>query len=67
MSGGATIVSVKITYDSQNSGVLTLNGTQVESGTVVDVNAATVSFSVGNTGEATNGQARITAIEVVCG
>ena len=67
VSGGATIVSVKITYDSQNSGVLTLNGTQVESGTVVDVNAATVSFSVGNTGEATNGQARITAIEVVCG
>ena len=67
VSGGATIVSVKITYDSQNSGVLTLNGTQVESGTVVDVNAATVSFSVGNTGDATNGQARITAIEVVCG
>jgi hypothetical protein len=62
---GKTIVSVKITYASQNTGVLTLDGANVESASVVTVNAATVTFSVGNTGTATNGQARITAIEVI--
>jgi len=58
------IVSVKITYLSQNTGCLTLNGNTVDSGSVVEVNAPSVTFSVGNTGSATNGQARITAIEV---
>ncbi|MBE6565961.1 MAG: hypothetical protein E7659_02520 [Ruminococcaceae bacterium] len=62
---GKTIVSVKITYASQNTGTLTLNGEAVASGTVVTVNATSITFSVGNTGAATNGQARITAIEVV--
>ena len=62
---GKTIVSVKITYDSQNTGTLTLNGKAIASGTVVTVNASSITFSVGNTGSATNGQARITAIEVV--
>lgn len=62
---GATIVSVKVTYLSQNTGALTLNGEVVESDAVVTVNATSVTFGVGNTGTATNGQARITAIEVV--
>ena len=62
---GATIVSVKVTYLSQNTGALTLNGAVVESDAVVTVNATSVTFGVGNTGTATNGQARITAIEVV--
>ena len=62
---GKTIVSVKITYASQNTGTLTLNGEAVASDTVVTVNATSITFSVGNTGAATNGQARITAIEVV--
>lgn len=62
---GKTIISVKITYASQNTGVLTLDGANVESDQVVSVNGTTVTFSVGNTGSATNGQARITAIEII--
>ena len=60
-----TIVSVKITYTVSNTGILTLNGSNVESNTVVPVNALSIEFSVGNTGEATNGQVKITAIELV--
>ena len=62
---GAQIVSVKITYTSNKNGVLTLNGSNIDSGAVVDVNAASVTFGVGNTGSANNGQVRITAIEVI--
>ena len=62
---GKTIVSVKITYSVKNSGTLTLDGEAIASGTVVEVNANSVTFSVGNTGTATNGQAQITAIEVI--
>ena len=65
ISGGAnvTILSVKITYNISNSGTLTYNG-NIASGTVVDVNASTITFGVGNTGDKTNGQVRVTAIEV---
>ena len=62
---GKTIVSVKITYLSEKTGVLTQGTTQIESDTVVAVNATSITFSVGNTAEVTNGQVRITAIEVV--
>ena len=62
---GKTIVSVKVTYAVKNTGTLTLNGENVASDTVVSVNANSIAFSVGNTGTATNGQAQITAIEVV--
>jgi predicted small secreted protein len=61
---GKTIASVKITYASQNDGTLTQNGANVASDAVVTVNANSVSFGVGNTSDKTNGQARITAIEV---
>ncbi|MBR2956438.1 MAG: hypothetical protein IKC54_04530, partial [Clostridia bacterium] len=62
---GYEIVSVKVTYSQKNTGCLTLTGSNVASGTLVDVNAQSVTFSVGNTGDATNGQARVTSIEVV--
>lgn len=62
---GSTIVSVKITYAAKNSGVLTNGSENVESGTVVDVNASSITFGVGNTGTKTNGQVKITAIEIV--
>ena len=39
--------------------------TQVASETVVTVNANSVTFSVGNTGTKTNGQAQITGIEII--
>ena len=64
-ANGKTIKSVKFTYASQNTGVITMNGTNVANTAVVEVNAASVEFGVGNTGSATNGQARITAIEVI--
>lgn len=60
------IVSVKVTYASEKTGILTLNGSNITSGTVVTVNAPSVTFGVGNTdATVTNGQVRITAIEVV--
>lgn len=62
---GATIKSVKITYAKKNSGTLTLDGAAVASGTVIEVNGSSITFSVGNTGTKTNGQVNITAIEVV--
>ncbi len=62
---GVTIKTVKITYAVSNTGVLTLNGSNISSGTAVDVNASSVTFGVGNTGTKTNGQVRITTIEVV--
>lgn len=68
---GNNIVSVKVTYTVANTGVLTLNGTNVTSGTVVNVNASSVTFAVGSTGTnddgtpVTNGNVRISAIEVV--
>ena len=64
---GKTILSVKITYSVSNTGVLTLDGAQVQSNEVVDVNASSITFSVGNTSTKTNGQVRITAIEVIYG
>ena len=64
-AGTKTIVSVKITYVVDKTGVLTLNSTNISSGTVVSINASKVTFGVDNTGTATNGQVRITAIEVI--
>ena len=64
---GKIIVSVKVTYSPYNTGSLTLDGKNIASGTVVTVNASSITFGVGNTGDADNGQARITAIEVVYG
>lgn len=63
---GCTILRVKITYEIDKTGILTNADKTVQyaSGDVIAVNASTVTFSVGNTGTATNGQVRITAIEV---
>lgn len=62
---GAVISSIKITYESSSSGILTFGGANVASGTAVTVNAASATFSVGNSGSGTSGQARITAIDIV--
>ena len=63
---GKYIVSVKITYIAQNTGLITLGDAAVVSDALVTVNAGTVTFGVANSGTADNGQARITAIEVIC-
>ena len=62
---GYQIISVKITYTPYNSGCLLYGGSTVSSGSEVDVNDTSITFDIGNTGTATNGQARVTAIEVV--
>jgi len=62
---GKKILSVKITYNTRNTGVLTQGTTKITSGTVVNVDANSITFSVGNTSTATNGQVKITAIEVI--
>lgn len=62
---GITISTVAVTYTVSNTGVLTLNDANVESGAACAVNAASVTFGVGNTGSATNGQVRVTDIDIV--
>ncbi len=64
-SANGNILSVKVTYEIDKTGILTLNGTNIASGTIVNVNDTSVTFGVGNTSIATNGQARITDIEVI--
>ena len=65
---GKIIVSVKVSYASEKTGVLTFNGKNIASDTVVAVNANSITFGVGNTdATVTNGQVRVTAIEVVYG
>ena len=64
-SNGCKISSITITYTSSNTGTLVFNGANVSSGTEITVNSETATFSMGNTGSASNGQARITAIDVV--
>ena len=59
-----TIQTVKVTYTAENSGVLTYNGNNQSSNTLITVNATSAIFGVGNTGTKTNGQVRISEIEV---
>lgn len=62
---GKTIKTAKITYNVSNTGVLKLNSSNVTSGTISTINASSVTYNVGNSGSATNGQVKVTAIEVV--
>ena len=64
-AAGYEIQTIKVTYAISNTGILTLDGSNVSSGTVCEINAASVTFSVGNTGSATNGNVQVSAIEVV--
>ena len=62
---GYTIQSVKFTYTVSKTGILKTTSGNLESGTVDTVNSSSVTYTVGNTGSATNGQVRITDVEVV--
>lgn len=62
---GVNIVSIKFTYTAKNTGILVANGANYESDAVISVNASTITITIGNTGTKTNGQAQVTAIEVV--
>ena len=55
--------SVKITYTPENNGYLLNDSTNISSGTIVTVNASSITLAVGSSG--TSGQVRITSMEVV--
>ena len=62
---GYTLVSVTPTYSVSNGGVLKNGNATIASGTTVNVSGTSVTFTVGNSGSATNGQVRFTNIDVV--
>ena len=61
---GFLLNSITVTYTVENTGILVYNNTNVSSSATVSVSGSSAEFSVGNTGTATNGQVRITAISV---
>ena len=56
--------SVTITYNISNTGILKDGTTEVSSGTAVACSGSSKTFTVGNSGSATNGQVKITSISV---
>ena len=62
---GHALKTVKFTFTVGNTGTLTYNNAALESGTAVNVSGSSAEFVVKNSAEATNGQVKITAIEVV--
>ncbi len=60
-----TLKSVMFTFTNSNSGTLTYNSSALTSGTAVNVSGTSAEFAVANSGSATNGQIRLTGIEVV--
>lgn len=62
---GYTIDTITITYVIANTGIFKdSSNNDVESGVSQTINATSATFTVGNTGSATNGQAKVTAITV---
>ena len=59
-----TLSSITVTFSVNNGGTLKYGGSAITSGTAVAVSGTSAEFSVGNSGNATNGQVRITAISV---
>ena len=63
-SGTHTIESVTVEYNNKNNGTLIRSSTNIESGTKVDVNASSISFTVGRTSGSNYGQVAISKITV---
>ena len=63
-ANGYTLKSVKFTYGASNGGVLLDGETQVATASKYDISGASKTFTVGNSGSASNGQVKITAIEI---
>ena len=63
-TNGCSLTSVKFTFSYSNTGTLLNNGAAMNSGTAVSASGTSATYTVGNSGSATNGQIRITAIEV---
>lgn len=65
VSAGHTLKSVKFTYNVTNTGTLKDGDTVIASGTKVSLSGTSKTFTVGNTSNSvTNGQVRITAVQV---
>ncbi|MCQ2154554.1 MAG: hypothetical protein MJY55_01895 [Bacteroidales bacterium] len=66
VSGGHTLVRATFTYDSSNGGVLLApdGDTQIFSGGSCNLSGTSAFFTLGNTGDKTNGQVRFTRIVV---
>ena len=64
VSAGHTLKAVKFTYSVSNTGTLKDGSTVIASGTKVNLSGTSKTFTVGNTTSATNGQVRITAVQV---
>ena len=61
---GYTLEKIKVTYTVSKTGILMLGDAQLASDSIADVSGNSVVLSVGNTGTATNGQVKITAISL---
>ncbi|MBR3075875.1 MAG: Ig-like domain-containing protein, partial [Bacteroidales bacterium] len=62
---GCTLYSVKFTYGTSNGGALfDSSNNKLESDAEFETGGTSVEFTVGNTGDATNGQVRIKEVEV---
>ena len=64
---GYVISSITFTFTVDKTGILKFNNSTITSGSPVTVSGNSVQFEVGNSGSATNGQVKITAIEVTYG
>ena len=65
LTEGYKLISVSFVYDSYNTGaILDGSGSVVASGSTYATDASTIEFTVGNTGSADNGQARITEVVI---
>ena len=61
---GCSLVSVKFTYNQSNGGSLYDGSTAISSNSTQSLSGTSKTYTVGNTTNATNGQVRITAVEV---
>jgi len=63
---GCELKSVKLTFTVSNNGaLLDSSNNTIQSGTAYSVSGTSVTYVVGNTNNQTNGQVKITAVEVV--
>ena len=64
-AAGYKLVSVVFTFTVTNTGAFLFNEVAFASGELVALSGSTAQFKVGNSGSATNGQVRVTAVTVV--
>lgn len=63
-ASGCELTGVKFTFSISNTGALFNGSDAMISGTAVSASGTSAEYTVGNSGSATNGQVKITAVEV---